>query len=225
MIEYELLRQKRKSISIQITKEGTVLVKAPEKVEKKVINDFINQKSSWIDKHLSKRQAILNKEPEYKAYYGGKVLFFGKEIPVKEMDVSGMELTQEALYIQVNADPYKAAKVFKALAKEVAFDYYSKRLEYYCKKMGLKDYKLRVNNAKGQWGSCSSKRTISLSLRLIGAEPDLIDYVIVHELAHLVYMDHQEKFWNLVSSVIPNYEEKRKAIRFYGQKIAPEKWL
>lgn len=224
-MEYTLIKQKRKTMAIYITKEATVLVKAPKFISQKDIDGFINQKMPWIEKHLKKRNDIINQKPKYKPYYNSHILLLGKEIPVLEMKEKGMRLTEDALYLQEKADIKKSEKVFKDLAKEFALDYYSQRLKYYSDKMNLKAYSLRVNNAKSQWGSCDSNSVISISIRLIGAEKELIDYVIVHELAHLVYMDHQQNFWNLVATIIPDHKLKRKALKQYQQKITPETWL
>ncbi|MGL5439623.1 MAG: M48 family metallopeptidase [Filifactoraceae bacterium] len=222
MIEYKLVREKRKTLGIYITEDARVIVKVPQNISKEMIEKFILKKADWIERYRIQRQMILSQEPKYNLKYGGEILLLGEAIPVLKMSEKGMRLSEEALYVQDNADFEKSIKIFGKLIKDFAKEYFSIRLDYYGGIMGLSGYSLRVNKAKKQWGSCNTKKIISLSLRLIGADKELIDYVIVHELAHLVYMNHQSEFWALVERVIPDYKLRRKRLKIYQEKIASE---
>ena len=87
------------------------------------------------------------------------------------------------------------------------------KTKYYAQKMGLKYGRITITGAKTRFGSCSSEGNISYSFRLMRFPNDAIDYVVVHELAHLVEMNHSQKFWDIVASVFPDYKDRRKLLR------------
>lgn len=89
------------------------------------------------------------------------------------------------------------------------------KTKYYSEKMGLKYGRITITGAKTRFGSCSSEGNISYSFRLMKYPEDAIDYVVVHELAHLVEMNHSERFWRMVASVFPDYKERRRLLKQY----------
>jgi predicted metal-dependent hydrolase len=110
--------------------------------------------------------------------------------------------------VQNAARPY----IKKALQKE-ARAYLPRRLQYLAEQYGFHYETVRFGTQKGRWGSCSSRGTISLNVGLMLLEPELIDYVLIHELCHTRQMNHSPKFWNLVEHYLPNYKELKKRIR------------
>lgn len=85
--------------------------------------------------------------------------------------------------------------------------------------------KLTVRDQKTRWGSCSSRGTLSFNYRLIFAPPEILDYVVVHELCHLTHMNHSKDFWNMVGSVMPDYQKHRKWLREHGHELTLEHYL
>lgn len=102
--------------------------------------------------------------------------------------------------------------VRKALQKE-ARAYLPRRLRYLADHFGFNYERVRFGTQKGRWGSCSSKGTISLNVGLMMFDPDLIDYVLVHELCHTKNMNHSPAFWNSVEKCLPNYKELRRRLK------------
>lgn len=86
------------------------------------------------------------------------------------------------------------------------------RVVYWAEVMGLSYNRLSIRNTTTRWGSCSSKRNLNFSYRLMFLEPELMDYVVIHELAHLVEMNHSRRFWNIVSTYCPDYQQWRKEL-------------
>ena len=83
---------------------------------------------------------------------------------------------------------------------------------------------VKINGAKTRWGSCSSKKNLNFSWRLVMADNDVIEYVVVHELAHLLQMNHSEKFWAIVKSVLPDYKQRQKRLKALQKRLAAEDW-
>ena len=103
--------------------------------------------------------------------------------------------------------------------RDAATDYIPKRVEYYHQFTGGKYQKITIRDQKTRWGSCSSCGTLSFSFRLMMAPPRVLDYVVVHELCHLTYMNHSKEFWNMVENILPDYKEHRKWLKENGHTL------
>ena len=174
--EYVLKRSKRKSISVEISREAKIIVRAPLKMSIKDIEAFLNSKSQWIDKHLSDAKDKL------------------ATMPRKLTEAEKNELR-------------KNAKIL-----------ITKRVEYFAKLMGVEYKRISVKFQKTRFGSCSTKKNLNFNALIALMSPEILDYVIVHELSHLKEMNHSATFWHEVEKVIPNYKQKRKWLKENGIK-------
>lgn len=206
-----LIRTNRRSVSISVSPKCEVVIKAPRKLPFDEIQKIVNQKESWIILHKQRIQqnnqlnnSILNYED---------ILFCGQVYHLI-YDEKARQITLNNSYCIV---PTKYSdKLIKRLTtwyKKVAFEILSKRLEYFCTLMQLKPTEFKLTNAKTCWGTCNSKGVVSLNWRLIMTPHELIDYVIVHELAHLVQLNHSKLFWDVVRSVLPDFATRRKNLK------------
>lgn len=100
-----------------------------------------------------------------------------------------------------------------------AKDYFPKRVDYYSQFTGGSYSRITIRDQKTRWGSCSAKGTLSFNWRLMLAPPSIPDYVIVHELCHLTYMNHSAAFWQKVESVYPDYRNARKWLKDHGHEL------
>lgn len=97
--------------------------------------------------------------------------------------------------------------------KKQAKEYLQQKCQYFCQIMGLKHGEIKINSAKTRWGSCNRKGNINFTYRLLFVPEDVIDYVVVHELAHLKEMNHSAEFWSVVGQTMPDYKARRKKLR------------
>lgn len=97
--------------------------------------------------------------------------------------------------------------------KKYTYNFFHKELETIARKTGLKFNTLRINNAKTRWGSCSCGHNITLNIKLIFLPFSFMEYVMLHELCHTIHLDHSDKFWSLVGSYMPDYKNRRRALR------------
>lgn len=210
-MEYEIIRSGRKTLALTIEKDGRLIVRAPYRLPESRIEEFIREKSDWIEKHsaaASERTALRSErlsKPPYELPLLGKLSLVSHQKPYGYIDGCihlPENMTLEALL------PY-LRKLYGAIAKETLIP----RTYSAAERMGFKITAVRINSAKTRWGSCSAQRTINLSRMLIAADPELIDYVIVHELCHTVHMDHSPEFWQLVGKYIPDFKERREALK------------
>ncbi|MEM1312676.1 MAG: SprT family zinc-dependent metalloprotease [Patescibacteria group bacterium] len=168
----KIIYSKRKTLCLQITREGEFIVRAPRRASKSFIYNFIAKKQDWIVKTLAKIIKRVQNSPK---------LTFSEE-QIKE---------------------YK--KTARALLQD--------RLSHWSIIMKLNYTSFRLSSAKTRWGSCSCKDVISLNWRLVLIDMNIIDYVVIHELAHVRQKNHSAKFWIIVEKYCPNYKDLRRELK------------
>ena len=212
----KIIREKRKTLSIRIWKWWELLVKVPKKVSQKIILDFLEKHKTWI----SEKQNLFE-ENSQKFEIWEKFLFFWEEFDLCELEAKNDKnvLIFDSKKIFTNTkNPEILRELFIKFYKKEAKKYISKKISEICELLNLSFNKLKITSASSRWGSCNSKKNISFSFRLILAPKKSIDYVIVHELAHLSEMNHSKAFWDLVHDYsdqigIWSYKENKKWLR------------
>ncbi len=224
MIEYKLIRSERKMIAIQITKDAKIHVRAPMKVPKKEIDRIVQLKENWITKHLAIKIAQQEQKSKFTLNYGDTIFYRGKEYPItaKHGNNSGFDETAFYLPQNFNSEQIKIAliKIYKQLAKRDL----PIKVTQFAKLMNVAPNAIKINSAKTMWGSCNGKNNINFSWRLIFASDAVIDYVVVHELAHIKELNHSPRFWAVVESVLPDYKIRKKGLLSLQAKLATENW-
>lgn len=227
-ILYEFEREKRKSLSVKIRDDGTIIVKAPKWVTIREVEKFLISKCDWI---IAKQEEVLDrKKLTQKEYRNGSIvkslgnLYLlsikqgGKnQISIKGdyMIVTATNLSEEAIREQIIKWNNRQLKKYI----EGKIDLYLPYLEQYSRMHGrnmLPINRISIKNVKTRWGSCSSKGALNFNNKLAVAPPVLTDYVIVHEMCHLIYMNHSKDFWSAVEYIIPDYKVRRKALKDNG---------
>lgn len=103
--------------------------------------------------------------------------------------------------------------------RQAAKEYIPRRADYFAQRIGVSYERIRIAEQKTRWGSCSSRGTLSFNWKLMLAPPKVLDYVVVHELCHLIEMNHSPRFWKLVEEIIPDYKEYRKWLKENGNTL------
>ncbi len=216
--EYTVKRTKRKSIAIIVTKKGEVVVRAPYVLTDEFIAGYVDTKREWVKKHLDKIRMILEAQARHTAE---TVRFLGKQYPVLE------ENREDACFdgkrVHTPRGEGKKAALIKWYRSEAA-EILSERVAVFEEEMGVEAAAVKVSNATTRWGSCSSKGNLNFSWKLMMAGGREIDYVVVHELAHLKHMDHSKDFWKEVGTVLPHYKEAEDTLKELSEKRKEENW-
>jgi predicted metal-dependent hydrolase len=213
-MDYQLIRSKRKTLSLQINNNAELIVRAPNRLSVIKIEQFIDEKSNWIEK---KSKSISLKKPQKPNYTEGeKFLYLGSEYPlsVNTVHAKGLSFDGEIFSLN-NGGKEEFLSWYKASFKKIALP----RLEYYAKNYQLSYNQVRLKTQKTLWGSCSSVNNINLNYLLIGAPISVIDYVIVHELCHSVHKNHSKNFWQLIFSILPNYKASKRWLQDNGHRL------
>ena len=206
-----LVRTNRKSVSITISQKGEVIIKAPKYCSLAQIQAIVDKKENWIQLH--KNRITNNHALNANIFNYNDILFCGQVYHIMYNDkVKKIELKENYCIVPAkysnNVSLY-LAKWYKKIGMSILWG----RVDYFSNLMQVEPTKLRLSNAKGCWGSCNSLGVVSLNWRLIMVPHDLIDYVVVHELAHLLQMNQSELFWNVVKSILPDYQNRRKLLK------------
>jgi len=205
MIEYNLVHSRRRTIGIYITRDAAVEVRAPYGVSKKAIERFVAEKQDWIKRSLGRVSKINEIARTYDLSDG--ILFLGRKYSLsRDENIKKGRLTEEALVLPKESDLVN-------WYKEQAKSFLPKRTGELAELHSFQYASVKINSAKTRWGSCSSKKNINYSWRIMLFEKDLIDYVIIHELAHTKELNHSPRFWKTVQDALPNYAERRRRIK------------
>ena len=224
MIEYTLVRSNRKTLAIHITGAATVEVRAPMKLAKAEIDRFVASKREWIEGHLELRGQRLASRAAFALQYGDKLPLRGGEYPITARDGNRVGFDGERFYMPPDLPPEEikraAVQIYKMAAKGILTEKVIER----AKEMDVMPSAVKVNSARTRWGSCSGKRSLNFSWRLIMADDEVVDYVVVHELAHIREMNHSARFWEVVESVLPDWKRRRARLRGLQTRLAEEDW-
>ncbi|ABN51778.1 MAG TPA: M48 family peptidase [Hungateiclostridium thermocellum] len=228
-ISYTLTRSRRKTVGIRITENGEVKVAAPLNIPDRQLKDIILKKLPWILRKQEELRKICEESRlENKFADGETFLYLGKEYTLriaKGVLPEGVNLEEN--YIVVAADETKVSVNGPQYIRNVLKNFYvnqfvdiaKTRMDFFSPKIGVCPRKLTVREQKTRWGSCSSKGNISLNWKLVMAPMEVIDYVIVHELCHMKEMNHSKNYWNIVKSIIPDFELRRKWLKDNGHRL------
>ena len=223
LIDYSLTRSRRKTAAIYVRK-GRVEVRAPLNMPKRDIDRFVFSKEDWIRKTLASQAALAASRDSFKLDYGSKITFRGKLYPIAPRNGSRAGFDGEVFYMPPGLTGQQIKSLCVQIYRRLALTYFTARTAYFAEKMGVAPAAIKVTNAKTRWGSCSSKKSINFSWRLALADDDVIDYVIVHELAHLKEMNHSPRFWAIVEKVMPDYAYRKLKLKSLQQRLTHEGW-
>lgn len=208
-------RSNRKTLSLSVMKDGAVVVKAPINMKEKIINDFIEEKQDWIREKLNIVKQTNNKFEDVIKYR--KFLLYGNMYTLRLSDVKKIQVNDNFEIILPNKiSQDKMLKTLKSWYKKTAKQILQDRLNFVEGKLRLKASSMKINDSKNRWGSCNTNGVICFNYKVIMLPPKIIDYVIVHELCHLVEMSHSKKFWDLVYNFLPSSKISKQALKEYG---------
>ena len=194
-----------KNSYIRINPDDTITVKTPYRSNSFAL-EFLEEKRAWVEKQMQKNamqeKLEINLEDE--------VLLFGERYSI---DASEAEFLRKKLHRLKTSSHEKIMKCYDIFYKEQAREYLTKRTEYFASIMKLKYKDLKFRKMKSRWGSCSSLGVLTFNSELMKLEKRLVDYVVVHELAHLVHMNHSKSFHALVDVYIKGSKEIRKRLK------------
>ena len=171
--EYQVIRSARKTMTLEVRRDGNVIVRAPLRTGLPRIKRFVNQKQEWV-------LGCLERTKEY-----------------REQKPLSADLSESKRNVYIRK------------AKETI----TKRVSYFARLMSVSYRNITIREQKTRWGSCSSEKNLNFNWKLILLAPELLDYLVVHELAHRREMNHSKNFWKIVEAELTDYWERRRRLK------------
>lgn len=206
----KIIRSRRKTLSLEVTPAATVIIRAPLRASDSYIDEMIRQKSAWI---LRKLDEMKRRPPSpCHEYAEGELFFFlGRSYPlhfVEGGEGATIERTDK-LYVPRSLMP-RIRDQLKCWYTDEARKELQSRCMWFALQTGFTPASIRITDARKRWGSCTCTGGLNFSWRLIQAPPEIVDYVVVHELVHISQPDHSKKFWGKVRKIMPDYMRRRR---------------
>jgi hypothetical protein len=222
-IEVKIIRTHRlKTASIHVI-NGIVSIRVPSNLSSSRVLQIIESKRSWISK---KWVAHENREPkkELRLINGDTILFLGKNyrLNITQGDHQSVKTAESDLWVTLPTNTNLYPDVKKALTHwyiEQAEQTIALKVTHYAELVGVKPSKIQIKTYKSQWGSCNDRGDLRFNWLIIMAADSVINYVIIHELCHLLQMNHSPDFWREVARVMPDYVKHHQWLKKHGHQL------
>lgn len=207
LIPTKIIKSKRKSISLTIKNNGDFIVHASIYARDEDIVNFINKKAEWI----IKKRIIQSNSPFTPLTFNKveKITLLGNTYDIKYHTLNNVKIVDNELYLPECEPKSKLISFMKRNLKK----HISERLDIISTKTNLTYSNFSISSARTCWGSCSFNNRLHFTYKLLMCPPEVIDYIILHELCHTRIKNHSKEYWNMVASYLPNYKSIEKWLK------------
>jgi predicted metal-dependent hydrolase len=214
-VDYRLIRARRRSIGMEVHLEG-LTVRAPRWVTLRDIDAALIERARWIvralDEWRARRRDVMPRE--WKT--GASIVYRGRELALELFPSRHAAVTPDLFNLTVRHPTAHDAQAVEASVtrwlKDEAIALVAARVPAYARRLTGTDPEVRLSNARCEWGSCNAKGVIRLNWRLVQLPPALAEYVVAHEVAHIVELNHSARFWAVVESLLPGHAALRRQL-------------
>ena len=209
---YKLIRSKRRTIALMISPDATLVVRAPAHTPLEIIEQFVGKNTGWIERaiaRLQQRPQVIRKE-----FVSGETFFFlGKSYPLEVRNNTAAPLHWNDGFILDANERSRGRALFIEWYKKEAKKIIAERVVWWARRFALAYTSVNITCANRRWGSCSPTDRLNFSWRLVMAPLAVVDYVVVHELAHIVPKNHSRRFWSRGKVMSPGYKSAQAWLR------------
>lgn len=215
-LEYSIVYSARKTLQISVERDRSVIVRAPEGTPHKKIEDAVESKKLWLYEKLRHPQKYKETTHSKELVSGTSLLYLGKEYKLDFVgDVFDGVVFESKFLISRTAKPI-AAQLLKDWYMESAKRILRPKVKTYARQLGVTYNQVLISDLKYRWGSCTPKNNLNFNWRLVKAPMSVIEYVIIHELTHLLEPNHTPRFWGIIKTQSPNYAKAKEWLKDYG---------
>lgn len=213
-LSFELIYKNRKSVGIYIDFYGNVEVQAPKGTSEEKVLNIIEEKWDLIKQRIKEMKDRLAGPKEMLYEQGERFLYLGKDYPIlisedKELKKDKVVFEQGTLYIYVKQfEKERIQKALKRFYYQQCKRLVEKRIQFHQNQFKIKPRSFRISDSKTTWGTCDGLRQLTFNWKLAMAPLEVIDYVVVHEMCHMVHLNHDRSFWRLVGKIMPDYQQR-----------------
>ncbi len=221
-LEYEIVYSKRKTLNITVERDRSVIVRAPENTPLKKIEEILERKKQWLYEKINHPQKYPENSRRKEFVNGEGFLYLGNYYALELVPKQADPVLLNDFFCVRKASRKIVEQTIRKWFEVKAQRLIPERVRFYATRLGVRYTSINVVDTKYRWGSCTTNRALNFNWRLIKAPMEVIDYVVVHELAHLIEDNHSPAFWNIVSVQLPEYETSKKWLREYGGELEVE---
>lgn len=220
------VNKRAKRISIRLNEFGDVIVNVPRESMRNKAEKFVTENLNWIQTKVAAVKTKTHRNNSilmnFRIQTGEKIILFDEQVYTLELKFASKnyykldeDTEQIFLYadkrISNQADLHNAyLKLLKKFYIDLARKIFEERSLYFASKLGVTFNKIAIKDQSTRWGSCSSAKNLNYNFRVLLAPERVLDYLVVHEVCHLVEMNHSSQFWKLVESLMPDYQDSKK---------------
>lgn len=210
--EFTLVRSRRRTLALYIQPDGKLLVKAPLTISKHNIEQFVEQQSEWI----AKRRMLLAKRVSQREV--NQYLFLGQILTLTCGNYKYISIAENKLLFPISL-LFRKEKELTAWYMQQAKQIITEQAKKYAKEMKTSFRSITFSDTKSQWGRCTKDNRLQFNWRLVMAPVLVINYVVIHELAHTLVKDHSQIFWMKVRKIQPSYRQQIKWLKENGHTL------
>lgn len=213
-ISFNLVYKKRSTMGIYIDLYGNVEVQVPKETSEECVYQLLEGKWELIQQRIKEMKDRTAGHIEKVYGQGGSFLYLGNTYPIlisQDIDIKKDKVVFEEDKLHVYVKQQEDERIKQALKRfyyQKCKSLVEKRIQFYQSNFKLKPRSIRISDSKTTWGTCDSMRQLTFNWKLSMAPLSVIDYVVVHEMCHMVHMNHDRSFWRLVGKILPDYEEQ-----------------
>jgi len=215
--EYSIVYSARKTLQISVERDRSVVVRAPEGTPREKIEEAVESKKLWLYEKLKHPQKYREVATSKELVSGASLLYLGKEY---KLDFVGDDF--DGIIFE---SKFLISRSFKPLAAQFIRDWFMEsakriippKVKTFARQLGVKYNRVLVSDLKYRWGSCTPKNNLNFNWRLVKAPMNVIEYVIVHELVHLLEPNHTPRFWGIIKAQLPHYSKAKGWLKEHGE--------
>lgn len=218
-LDYHVVYSNRKTLSIIVERDRSILVRAPQSMTDEEITQAVENKKIWIYEKTHHPQKYPP-DPVKKEFVSGEtILYLGRNYRLELIDEDTKEICFNSCFFISRYQKVNAGELIKEWYMSRGRKILIPRIRNFADAMGVAYNQVSITDMKYRWASCSPKNNLNFNWRILKAPMSVIDYLIVHELAHLLELSHSTKFWNIVAVQVPEYEKPKAWLKDYGYRL------
>lgn len=214
---YQVIYSKRKTLGIFVERDKSIVIRVPEGTKQNTIDEIIDRKKEWIYDKIGHQQKYQHNQESKEFVSGEYLMYLGEnyQLKVTPKKFEGVIFDNDFIISAINKA--KAKDIFKKWFKTSGSKIITDKVDYYAKHLGVNYKFIKLSEMKYRWGSCTVAGGLTFNWRIIKAPIFVIDYIVVHELTHLIHLNHSDDFWNTVAIQQPNFEKAKNWLKENGR--------
>jgi predicted metal-dependent hydrolase len=215
-LDYRIVYSRRRTLSLSVERDTSVVVRAPEGTPEEKIRQAVEAQKLWLFQKINHEQKYPPRRQRKEFVSGETITYLGRNyrLEVTEQAIEGVQFRSRFIISRQNQP--QGGKLFRGWYIERAHERIPARARYFAEAMGVRFNRVLISDLKVRWGSCTPRANLNFNWRIMRAPTNVIDYLVVHELAHLLEPNHTPRYWNIVAVQVPHFERGKEWLRENG---------